>query len=240
MIRRMSRRDLLKLAAPVIAVPLVPWRQGPAASRQSTEDVPACVVRPQQTEGPYFIDERLRRSDIRADTADGKTQHGVPLHLAFRVSRIAGDSCAPVEGALIDVWQCNATGVYSAFRDINGLFDTRGQDFLRGYQNTNSRGVAEFVTIYPGWYGGRAVHIHFKVRTATGSQSAHEFTSQLYFDDSITDDVHAEEPYRSKGRRTARNEDDGIFRRSGDGLILPLTRDGRGYRGSFELGLQLT
>lgn len=234
MFRRMSRRDLLKLAAPALAVPLVPWRHALAA------DAPACIVRPQQTEGPYFIDERLRRSDIRSDTTDGMAQEGVPLHLAFRVSRIAGNNCLPIADAVIDVWQCNATGVYSGFRDINGRFDTRGHDFLRGYQNTDSRGVAEFVTLYPGWYGGRAVHIHFKVRTGTGSQGAHEFTSQLYFDDSLTDEVHAEEPYRSRGQRAVRNKDDGIFRRGGGRLILPLTRDGRGYRGSFELGLRLT
>lgn len=234
MFRRMSRRDLLRLAAPALAVPLVPWRDG------LTEGAPACVVRPQQTEGPYFIDERLRRSDIRSDTTDVELQEGVPLHLAFRVSRITGNSCLPLADAVIDVWQCNATGVYSGFRDINGRFDTRGHDFLRGYQSTDSRGVAEFVTLYPGWYGGRAVHIHFKIRTGMGSQGDYEFTSQLYFDDSLTDQVHAQEPYRSRGRRDVRNEDDGIFRRGGDQLILPLTRDGRGYRGSFELGLQLT
>jgi protocatechuate 3,4-dioxygenase beta subunit len=101
---------------------------------------------------------------------------------------------------------------------------------------TDASGKAEFITIYPGWYPGRTVHIHFKLRAEPG----YEFTSQLYFDDSITDQVHAQAPYATKGQRTLRNEGDSIFQRGGNELILPLAKEATGYSGTFNIGLQIT
>lgn len=202
--------------------------------------IPACVVRPEQTEGPYFIDEKLNRSDIRSDPSDGSVKPGVPLHLAFHVSRVVGSSCSPLSGAIVDVWQCDALGFYSAVRDMSAGFDTRGKKFLRGYQTTDGNGIAEFLTIYPGWYAGRTVHIHFKIRTRPASGRAQEFTSQLYFDESITDQVHTEAPYNSKGQRRTTNDADFIFRRSGKQLIPTLTKEGQGYVAKFEIGLQMS
>nr|WP_246589927.1 intradiol ring-cleavage dioxygenase [Marinobacterium ramblicola] len=196
-----------------------------------------CVVRPQQTEGPYFRDERLDRSDIRSDPSDGAIKPGVPLRLEFHVSLIEDSACTPLDGAVVDLWQCDAQGVYSDVRDINGRFDTRGQRFLRGYQSTDADGIARFLTIYPGWYPGRTVHIHFKIRTDPQSQQGLEFTSQLYFDDAVTDRVHAQPPYADMGPRTVRNDRDGIFRRGGSHLMMQLTRDEPGYVGRFDIGL---
>ena len=184
------------------------------------------------------MDEKLNRSDIRTDPSDGSVKEGVPLDLAFNVSKVSDTSCAPLAGALVDVWHCDALGVYSDVRDPG--FDTRGQKFLRGYQVTDENGTARFTTIYPGWYQGRTVHIHFKIRTDPDSEQGREFTSQLYFDDSITDQVHARAPYASKGQRTLRNDGDGIFRDGGDELMHPLTEDGQGgYVGTFDIGLQM-
>ena len=70
--------------------------------------IPSCVVRPEQTEGPYFIDEKLNRSDIRSDPSDGSVKPGVPLRLAFHVSRVSDSSCSPLSGAVVDIWQCDA------------------------------------------------------------------------------------------------------------------------------------
>lgn len=186
------------------------------------------------------MDERLKRSDIRSDPTDRSVSQGVPLRLEFQVSRITGNSCTPLNDAIVDVWQCDALGVYSDFEDFNGLFDTRGKKFLRGYQATDARGKAEFITIYPGWYPGRTVHIHFKIRTNSSAQRAYEFTSQLYFDDSITDQVHAGSPYSTKGQRALKNNRDGIFRRGGSELMLGLTKEAQDYKGTFDLGLQIT
>ncbi|MCU0570804.1 MAG: intradiol ring-cleavage dioxygenase [Oculatellaceae cyanobacterium Prado106] len=218
-----------------IASPIASPAVSPIASTATT---PACIVRPQQTEGPYFRDEKLNRSDIRSNPADGAVKPGVPLKLAFQVSQVSSAACVPLEGAIVDVWHCDAEGVYSDVSDRR--FDTTGQKFLRGYQTTNADGIAEFITIYPGWYPGRTVHIHFKIRTDATAQSSYEFTSQLYFDDAVTDQVDAQAPYAARGQRTQRNDQDGIFQRSGEQLLLTLTPAVEGYEGRFNIGLELT
>jgi protocatechuate 3,4-dioxygenase beta subunit len=207
----------------------------PAATSQVS--IPACVARPEQTEGPYFVDEMLDRSDIRANTSDGAMSEGTRLDLEFRVSQVNGSACAPLAGAIVDVWHCDAAGVYSDVSDPG--FNTSGRDFLRGFQTTDASGIARFVTIYPGWYQGRTVHVHFKIRTDPGSQSGHEFTTQLYFDDALTDEVHALAPYAAKGVRTLRNDGDGIYRNGGSQLLLDLAPTSEGYGGTFEIGLYI-
>jgi len=198
---------------------------------------PSCVVRPKQTEGPYFVDERLNRSDIRSDPTDGRVRPGTPLALTLLVSRLNAGGCQPLPGAQVDIWHCDALGVYSDVQDPG--FNTIGQKFLRGYQITDARGEARFVTVYPGWYPGRTVHIHFKIRTAPVAQRSFEFTSQVYFDDVLTDRVHADPPYAAQGPRTARNQHDWIFRRGGDQLMLAPTATADGYAAVFPIGLQL-
>jgi protocatechuate 3,4-dioxygenase beta subunit len=198
---------------------------------------PACVVRPEQTEGPYFVDDKLHRSDIRSDPTDNSIKPGVPLRLQFHVSRISGAACEPLNGAMVDVWQCDSLGAYSGVR--NGRFDTRGKKFLRGYQLTDAKGAAEFLTIYPGWYQGRAVHIHFKIRSAAQGARAHEFTSQLYFDDAVNDQVFKQAPYNAQRGRRVMNESDFIFRRGGDELLLAPAKSSEGYAATMAIGLKL-
>jgi protocatechuate 3,4-dioxygenase beta subunit len=159
---------------------------------------------------------------------------GVPLALTFLVSRLTGSSCAPLPDSYVDVWQCDALGAYS---DVAGS-PTAGRKFLRGYQTTDADGRAAFTTIYPGWYQGRTVHIHFKIRTALAS-TGYEFTSQLYFPDALTDTVHAQQPYAARGERRVRNAGDGIFRNGGDQLMLAPTTAGTGYAATFHVALQI-
>lgn len=199
--------------------------------------LPSCVVRPEQTQGPYFVDEKLHRSDIRSDPTDGSVKQGVPLRLRFRVSELKENACTPLAGATVDVWHCDVLGVYSDAQDAL-LGNTKGKKFLRGYQVTDAAGTAEFLTIYPGWYQGRTVHIHVKIRTSSASGARHEFTSQLYVDDTLTDRVHTQEPYARRGQRTLRNADDGIFRDGGKQLLLSAVQDGLGYTAIFAVALQ--
>ena len=248
--RLVSRREMLGILATAAAAALLgcrrrrsgpqkPLRSLTSLSTAAAAVTPGCVVRPEQTEGPYFVDEKLNRSDIRSDPSDGSVKQGVPLRLAFQVSRTDGGSCIPLSGAIVDIWQCDALGIYSDVRDINGGFNTTGKKFLRGYQTTSANGTAEFLTIYPGWYGGRAVHIHFKIRTDPASRRAYEFSSQLYFDESITDQVHKQTPYNSKGRRSTTNDADFGFRQGGRQLMPTLTKDAQGYTTKFDIGLQM-
>jgi protocatechuate 3,4-dioxygenase beta subunit len=211
-------------------------RPGRAAAATATSP---CIVRPQQTEGPFFVEEDLNRSDIRSDPRSGVVQAGVPLQLTFRVSRMTGASCAPLAGAQVDVWHCNASGRYSDTRHGGGS-GSDGDRFLRGYQPTDAAGTAQFLTIYPGWYDGRTVHMHFKVRTVATSAPAYEFTSQLYFDDALTDRVHAFASYAAVGRRSMRNADDFLFRDGGSRLLLDATHGEHGYAAAFDVGLQFS
>jgi protocatechuate 3,4-dioxygenase beta subunit len=208
------------------------------ASPARAANLPGCVVRPEQTEGPYFVDEKLNRSDIRVEPSDKSVKPGVPLRLEFQVSRIAGAACTPLSGAMVDVWHCDAAGVYSDVRDSQ--FDSRGKKFLRGYQQTNTNGNAEFLTIYPGWYEGRAVHIHFKIRSAAQGGRAQEFTSQLYFDESVNDQIFKQAPYNSKRGRRVMNDSDSIFRRGGKELLVTPAKNAQGYTAKFDIGLQIS
>lgn len=231
-----KRREVLVLLAG--AAMLAGRSDAQADSAKATDGkLPACVVTPEQTEGPYFVDERLNRSDIRVDPSDGSVRAGVPLTLGLHISSVGSAGCTPVVGAIVDVWHCDAAGVYSDATDPS--FRTVGKKFLRGYQVTDANGSVQFTTIYPGWYRGRTVHIHFKVRADAKSGQGYEFTSQLYFDDSITDRVHAHEPYASKGQRTLKNDGDGIFRRGGRQLMLSPVEGAQGYAAMFDVGLQM-
>ena len=236
--RVLSRREALALMGAASAS-MLGGRPALAAFPGRVQALPSCIVRPRQTAGPYFVDGQLERSDIRSDPTDGSVSKGAPLRLAFHVSRIDADGCAPLPGALVHLWQCDALGVYSGVEDLEGRFDTVGQKFLRGFQRTDADGIARFTTIYPGWYEGRTVHIHFTIRTDPSSDGR-EFTSQLYFDDSLTDRVMDAKPYASRGRdRAVRNLQDDIYLAGGDQLLLEVEEDDDGYAARFDIGLQI-
>ncbi len=246
----LNRRDVLKLlglgsaagilaaCAPQVAATLspvtavVPATQAVTGATLTTTAastaVPMCVVRPELTEGPYFVDEMLNRSDIREEPSDGSIVQGAQLNLAFNVTQIGENGCTPLPGAQVDIWHCDANGVYS---DVQNAV---GKTFLRGYQVTDANGLAQFVTIYPGWYPGRAVHIHFKIRFEN-----YEFTSQLFFDDVFTDQVYLQEPYVQRGERNPRNTGDNIYNSGGSQLVLNVAPSGTGYTTSFDIGMQI-
>jgi protocatechuate 3,4-dioxygenase beta subunit len=208
------------------------------ATSSELAGTPSCVVKPALTEGPYFVDEKLQRSDIVANADGSNARPGIPLTLAFAVSTVAASGCTPLANALVDVWHCDAVGSYSDI-SAGGNGDTKGQNWLRGYQLTDSAGKATFKSIYPGWYQGRTVHIHFKIRTDAGASGGTDFTSQLFFDDAISDAVFANAPYSTKGNRSVRNDGDSIYGQAGGQLTLALAGDaGSGFTATFEVGLQ--
>lgn len=225
-----SRRDaILMLGAAMLAG---------RSHAQPLPGKPVCVLTPEQTEGPYFSDQRLNRSDIRRDPSDGTVKAGVPLSLTLRVHTVNPGHCVPLAGAIVDIWHCDATGIYSDVADPR--FDTRGKKFLRGYQMTDAQGLVSFLTIYPGWYPGRALHIHFKVRANSATQGVVEMTSQLYFPDALSDKILASAPYTGGMKRRTRNEEDGIFHRGGEQLMLAPTAQTQGYAAAFDVGMRIT
>lgn len=220
-------------AAPATDAPAGATSAPPAVAEASAQAATVCVVRPAQSAGPFFVEEGLNRADIRPDPATGEVKEGVPLQLTFNVQQLDEAACVPFEGVTVDVWHCDALGVYS---DVG---QAAGQKWLRGHQVTDASGQATFQTIYPGWYPGRTVHIHFLLRTDPDQRSGLEFVSQLYFDDALTDQVMAQPPYSSRGARSTRNADDGLYRGGGEQLMLALTPEGDGYTAVFDVAMDV-
>ncbi len=182
----------------------------------------SCILTPEQTEGPYYLAGEPERSDI----TEGRP--GIPLRLALSVVSVPG--CAAIRNATVDVWHADAGGVYSGFGSA-----TSSRTFLRGVQRTGVDGKVAFETIYPGWYQGRATHIHVKV--FVGASTVH--TGQLYFDEQVTSAVYATAPYSSHTGQRTTNDQDSIFASGGPQSMLTLTRDGTGYVGTLTLGIRI-
>jgi protocatechuate 3,4-dioxygenase beta subunit len=211
-----------------------------AGASATTGSSAACVLTPEVTEGPYYLDLDKVRSDI------AERKDGTPLDLKITVVDATG--CAPIKDAAIDVWHCDAGGVYSGFSQASAggpgggpgggtQSTTDDQTFLRGTQVTDANGLGQFQTIYPGWYRGRAVHIHMKVHV--GGSVVH--TGQLFFDDGLTDQVYQSAQYSSRGTPDVRNSADDIYRSAGAAsAVLAVTPSGQGYAGEITVGVKRT
>jgi protocatechuate 3,4-dioxygenase beta subunit len=225
--RLYARRDLVLGSAAVglASLPILACaRQGPAApARGRLIAGETCPATPAQTEGPFYFDPRLVRQDI----AEGRP--GVPLRLRLQI--VDAEACAPLRGARVDLWHCDAAGTYSGY-DGEG---SAGETFLRGTQFADADGIVSFATVYPGWYQGRATHIHCKAWTDAGR----EVTSQAYFPDELSDAVYQGGAYARRGGRRLLNRDDGIFRRAGGGeaTLIEVRRTAEGYDGAIVVAL---
>jgi protocatechuate 3,4-dioxygenase beta subunit len=183
---------------------------------------PSCTLAAEQEEGPYYLD----LEKIRKNITEGK----IGLRLDLRIKLVDSSSCEPLSDVAIDIWHAAANGTYSGF----SAEGTSGQTFLRGVQLTDENGVAAFRTIYPGWYQGRATHIHLKAHvggkagtTYSGGHVAH--TGQLFFSDALTDRVAKLSPYSSRTIARVRNKADHIYtQQGGSGSVLSLTARKKG------------
>jgi protocatechuate 3,4-dioxygenase beta subunit len=179
-----------------------------------------CVLTPELTEGPYYIAGEKVRRDIREG-------HPGTL-LTLRLTVLNASTCKPIKGAAIDIWHADAAGNYSGFGS-----DTSSRTFLRGIQKTDKNGLALFTTIYPGWYQGRAVHIHVKVHV--GGSVVH--TGQLFFPDALTREVYKAAPYAARGNPSTTNAQDSIYVNGGRRGLLALAKNGPGYVGTIAMGV---
>ena len=182
---------------------------------------PGCILAPEQTEGPFYIDDHL----VRRNISEGKP--GVPLEM--RLAVVDAKTCAPIPGAFVELWHADAGGNYSGFGPGAG-----DGTFLRGGVRTTDAGLATIETIYPGWYQGRTVHIHVKVHVH--GNVVH--TGQLYFDDALTDAVFKRKPYSRRGPRDTRNPQDAIYADGGRQSTLHVSPRGPGYVGRLALGIK--
>lgn len=173
---------------------------------------------PEETEGPFWIDEQLNRSNVRSNTANaasnpGVTVDGLPLHLAISLSKLVNNVSTPLEGCYIDIWQANAQGSYSDESNTTTINEsyTVGENFLRGYQVTDAHGIVEFLCNYPAYYNGRCPHIHVRVRNALSSSASTNFTTQLFFDDDVTTVVYESVAAYATNTQRTYNADDMVY-----------------------------
>ncbi|MCB1335240.1 MAG: intradiol ring-cleavage dioxygenase [Roseivivax sp.] len=233
--RSLSRRRLLAgfAASPIAAMGIGAFPRQVRAQAQAVGLITpnVCMVAPEVTEGPYYFDPALERSDI----TEGKP--GVPLKLQIQV--VTAD-CQPVPGARVVVWHCDASGNYSGYarQGSDGALDSSGETFLRGTQVSGDTGVALFDTIYPGWYRGRTTHIHFKVFL----DSRTVLTSQIFFPDALSQYLfQSVPPYNQRtAERDTTNGTDGIARQAGEGAFAALREQAAHYTAALVVGIDET
>jgi protocatechuate 3,4-dioxygenase beta subunit len=219
----LNRRDVLKSIGGVSLAAVFGVRAlqllGDDAEAATTT---TCLLTPEVTEGPYWVEEALTRRNV----TEGKA--GTPLVIRFTV--LNAKTCKPIKNADVEIWHCDALGNYSA---VNGA-STR---YLRGHQKANAAGKAEFLTIFPGWYRGRTPHIHMKV--SVGGNAVH--TGQVFFNERITTTVYKQAPYVSKGQYDTPHSSDNIYSQAGGSTAeLKLTRRTgglKGYLGTIAIGV---
>jgi protocatechuate 3,4-dioxygenase beta subunit len=245
---RLTRRDAL-VAAGLLGAAGGVWSLlrsgGDTAEAGATARSAAarCVLAPELTEGPYYIDEHLFRRNI----TEGKP--GTPLDLRLTVEDAT--TCEPIHNATVEVWHCDAQGDYSGYDAAAGAAPAPGgggppggggghatptstTTYLRGAQRTGRTGLVAFRTIYPGWYQGRTTHIHLKVHV--GGKEVH--TGQLFFKDSLNAAVYAAGAYAAHGRPDTTNASDSIYANGGSRSLPAMRRKGSGYVGAITLGVK--
>lgn len=207
---------------------------------------PSCIVTATQMEGPYYLEAPIR-SDVREDR-DG-------LSLALKMQIVDAATCAPIDGAVVQLWHCDASGRYSGYPEdlVRRPFDTiamllrhggprahvpnvNDKTYLRGAQVTDNAGFVDFQTILPGWYEPRLTHMHIKV-LLEGNQL---MTTQLYFDADFLDQIYGNHPaYKPHGLSPYRLENDLAYmiEPDGTGLILNPQVDGDGLTATCKIGI---
>jgi protocatechuate 3,4-dioxygenase beta subunit len=213
------------------------------ATPSSTTGSSSCAVTPEGEIGPYFADDSaagFNRSNIVSNIDGTNVQQGVSLGLSIYV-RDSQKSCAAMAGVQIDIWHCNAYGVYSDESNQS----TSGQTWLRGYQITDANGLVTFQTIVPGWYAGRTTHIHLRVRSSynqTSSPSDGSNTTQLFFPQPLVDTLDATAaPYSSHGVNSTTNANDHVYTPQTKGTtLLTLSGNSSGYTAIFTVDLPIT
>lgn len=204
----------------------------------------ACAVTPEGEIGPYFADDsdtRFNRSNILSNLDGTDTQTGVGLTLAVTIVD-ANAACAPYASAQVDIWHCNAAGIYSDQAAENTLSVT----WLRGYQLTDANGLVTFVTIIPGWYSGRTTHIHLRVRSSYSQASSTTDgtnTTQLFFDQTLINALSTNvAPYNAEGTNPTTNASDHVYsgETNGANLLALSGSNASGYTASLTIVLPIT
>ncbi len=241
--KEISRRQVIGMLAVAGAGAMLGCGGGTKATATTTTgSSTSCSVTPEGEEGPYFVDDSatgFNRSNILSNLDGSKAQSGIPLTLSIYVYD-SEKSCTAMAGVQVDIWHCNASGIYSG-EDVES---TSGETWLRGYQLTDSNGLATFVTIFPGWYQGRTTHIHLRLRSSYDSSGTGETnTTQLFFPQDTIDTVNTTiSPYSAEGANPTTNATDHVYSGEVKGAnVLTLSGDTtNGFTSTIKLNLPIT
>ncbi len=236
--KKMSRRDLIKgmgamgalaMAGPLTSLISCSTPNGSSSSTSSSTSNPDCVLAPEETQGPYYI----QSSKVRQDITDGKK--GLPLDIVLTI--VNASTCQPIANAMVDLWHADSEGLYSAYpgQGDSRNIDTSKETFLRGVQVTGSDGKVTFKTIYPGWYRGRTTHVHFKVHFNDNTL----VTSQLYFPEDVNQTVYTSTLYKARGQKDTPNASDMVYlpTNMGERTVLKMQKQGESYQASLTVGV---
>lgn len=224
---QMDRRDALKSFG-AVGLTAVFGARALDALGEDAQAATVCILTPEVTEGPYWIDKTLTRRNI----TEGKP--GLPLQIVFTV--VNAKTCKPIKGADVEIWHCDAVGEYSGFDSgASGGAPGGGQQqptsstrYLRGHQKSDANGKAQFLSVFPGWYRGRTPHIHMKVHV--GGKVVH--TGQVFFNERITAAVYRSAPYSSHGQPDTPHASDSIYAQAGgSSAVLKLGKRAQGLKG---------
>jgi protocatechuate 3,4-dioxygenase beta subunit len=224
----MNRKEFLRTLGGAAMLPVVPRSLlASGAAEAATPAAASCQFSPTLPDGPFYFDAKLFRVDIT------ENRPGVPIE--YRLG-VVDASCQPVANAIVDVWQCDAVGVYSGYDgQITGA-STKGMNFLRGMQKTDAKGLTRFTAIYPGWYPRRVPHVHVKIHLSPKAV----VTTNLFLPDSVNAEVYTTPHYKARGlspmtiaQDVELKGDEARFKT----LTINLTKDGGGYVGSYTFGV---
>ena len=232
----MNRRNLLKSLGLIGLGSISPLPKALANISTLNKNVlmrsAGCWLTPATTGGPFYFNPNLLREDIRTDSGTQAFYDGLQFNMTFTVIDV---NCNPVSNVLVDIWHCDKDGRYSGYPNQPGGVNTTGLDFLRGIQVTDANGQCSFITSYPGWYPGRATHIHFKIRL----NAATYVTSQFAFPNAVNDAVYTTPLYSGRGSNPTSNEEDNIFGSAKPEFLLmdALANTSGGYDGTYTIGI---
>ena len=223
---QMDRRGALKSLG-AVGLAAVFGARALDALGEDAQAATTCILTPEVTAGPYWIDKTLTRRNI----TEGKP--GLPLLIVFTV--VNAKTCKPIKGADVEIWHCDAGGEYSGFDSGASGSPGGGQQdptsttrYLRGHQKSDASGRAQFLTIFPGWYRGRTPHIHMKVHV--GGKVVH--TGQVFFNERITAAVYKTAAYSSHGQAETPHASDSIYAQAGgSSAVLKLSSRAKGLKG---------
>lgn len=234
--KSLSRREALGMLGIAGAAATLGCGSGSSASPTATSTTAtggsgsaagsACAPTPTETIGPYPSLTNFIRSDIR------EGRDGLPVSLTILVVN-TNNSCGPVANASVDIWQCDASGHYSEYSQAG--YNGTGQTFLRGIQITDASGRVSFTTVFPGWYQGRATHIHVEVKV-NGSVAK---ITQLAFPENVTAAVYASGVYASRGQNPTSLGQDMVFADGVSSELATITGGDStsGYSATFTVAL---